>query len=80
MEPVRGGCGEHSQMKVIRDGEAVVPNIEDQKRVVLPTDVDDQAPKPLEYDDSELDVRELEPLLVNLAPEDWEDAGHCEKP
>ena len=66
-------------MKAIRDGEAVVPNIEDQKRVVLPTDVDDQAPKPLEYDDSELDVRELEPLLADLAPKDWDDVGRNEK-
>jgi hypothetical protein len=53
-------------MKAIQDGQAVVLNIEDQECVVLRKDVYDQAPKPLEYDDSELDVRELEPLLANL--------------
>lgn len=69
-----------TQMKAIQDGQAVVLKIEDQECVVLRKDVYDQTGKPLAYDDSELDVRELEPLLIDLAPEDWEDIAHYEKP
>ncbi len=62
-------------MKAIQNGQAVVLNIEDQTCFVPRKDVYDQTKKPVEYDDSELDVRELEPLLADLAPEDWDDFG-----
>ncbi len=69
-----------AQLKALDEGRAVVVKIAEKVCVVLRKEVYEQEMKLLTPDDSDFDVREMEPLLADLASEDWEDASHYEKP
>lgn len=67
------------QLKALGQGEAVPLKVGDEECVALQKQAFDRL-KSNYYDDSELDGREMEPLLANLAAEDWEGASNYKQP